>query len=349
MRDWTVCLLFDRMERDFYNWGLPIGSISRIRVRVHWSLLLLALFHLHTMSSKWSLPTSVWLPLWLLTSGVTFLIILLHEFGHCFAARAVGGDAEEVLLWPLGGLATCNAPNLWRSQFIVAAGGPAVNVVIAAIAYPTFAWLDPLPPSQGGDLYVYYLEWQVLPANLYLLIFNLIPLYPLDGGRIFHSLLWGYLRRRAGGGHSPGAFGRATLVTIYVSRITVGAGIAYAIYGRNFWMFFLFAWAWSGTETLRRQLEQGAEEDFTFGYDFSQGYTSLDRSAPREAKPRRARRNWLRRREVNPTPHTDQLEVERRRGDELLDKINDDGMEALSKEEREFLQNTSRRWKEGRE
>ena len=66
--------------------------------------------------------------------GLLFLSILLHEFGHCFAARSVDGDATEMLLWPLGGLAYCDVPHTPRANLITALGGPAVNLALCVLA-----------------------------------------------------------------------------------------------------------------------------------------------------------------------------------------------------------------------
>ena len=71
---------------------------------------------------------------WLVMCGLLFLSILLHEFGHCFAARSVDGDATEVLLWPLGGLAYCDVPHTPRANLITALGGPAVNLGLCVMA-----------------------------------------------------------------------------------------------------------------------------------------------------------------------------------------------------------------------
>src|SRR5207248_2419203 len=65
---------------------------------------------------------------------ILFVSVLLHEFGHCFAARSVGGDAQEVLLWPLGGLANVDVPARPLAHFLTAAAGPAVNIVLAVLA-----------------------------------------------------------------------------------------------------------------------------------------------------------------------------------------------------------------------
>jgi len=65
--------------------------------------------------------------------GALFVIVLLHEYGHCFAARSVGGNAEEIILTPLGGLAMAYAPHDPWARFVTVIGGPLVNVAICAI------------------------------------------------------------------------------------------------------------------------------------------------------------------------------------------------------------------------
>ena len=135
--------------------------------------------------------------------GILFLIILLHEFGHCFAARSVGGEADEILMTPLGGLAMAMAPRRPWPTFVTVAGGPAVNVIICLLCgvgvYFTVGVL-PLGPWQFG--YVSrgishsgwfnvgsYLFW-VYSWSYALLVFNLIPVFPLDGGQLLQSVLW---------------------------------------------------------------------------------------------------------------------------------------------------------------
>ena len=86
--------------QDFFNWGLPIGTVAGIRIRLHWLLLGFWLLELNDLMT----PEKGYLPLdrmdvlffWVLGIGVIFGTILLHEFGHCFAARWVGGTANDV-------------------------------------------------------------------------------------------------------------------------------------------------------------------------------------------------------------------------------------------------------------
>ncbi len=100
--------------------------------------------------------------------GLLFLTVLLHELGHCFAARQVGGEASEVLLWPLGGLAACDVPHQPRAHFLTAAAGPAVNLLIclrcglamALVLEPAYrpTWnpfWNPTRVDEGGAIALY--------------------------------------------------------------------------------------------------------------------------------------------------------------------------------------------------
>jgi len=241
---------------DFYSWGLPVGSIARIRIKLHWLLLVFWLWDLHqVLGTKVPQYRSMLLLAWAFGAALLFVSILLHELGHCFAARSQGGYADEVLLWPLGGLAFCDCPKFWRSHLIVAAAGPAVTLAIVLVSYGAFLLADPhvgnFLLAHPTALLCYVQARHVLVEwSLIIFIFNLIPLYPLDGGRIFHSILWGFFSRE--GGYVWGGQARAGRITLMVSRITAILGIAYgAAIARDPMLVGLFLWALMGAETLR--------------------------------------------------------------------------------------------------
>ncbi len=321
---------------EFYSWGLPIGRIAGIRVRIHWLLLAFWVMQLSELYSD-GFRRGELLLWWLLTTGIIFVAILLHEFGHAFAARAVGGDAEDILMWPLGGLAFCSAPNVPRSQFIVAAGGPAVTLGLILFSWIAFTVMLRLDPSLGDNVYVGQVRRTLVNFQLILLIFNLVPLYPLDGGRIFHSLLWGWMSKKG----APGAYGRATLITIYVSRGCAIVGALFAIVTGEFWLVLILIWAWFGTEQLYVRLREGEIGDDTFGYDFSRGYTSLEGSR-RRTSDRPSFLDRLRQRRAEASEATPE---ERRELDALLKKIQEHGMMSLTRKERRFLHRVSKRMK----
>ena len=241
----------------FFSWGLPLGRVAGIHVKLHWTLLLFWLYDLDSLlrgvdSSYRGLALGVWATM----VGLMFASIFLHELGHCFAARRVGGSADEVLLWPLGGLAFCQCPDFPRSHLIVAAGGPAVTLMISAVSFAGFYlagyYDNPLWFESRflNDLLLHV--WYVLVYwNFVILIFNLIPLYPMDGGRIVHSLLWSFFSRR--GGYVWSGHARASQITLWISVVTAVAGMAYAYHRQEQMLLFLFIWALFGALSLRQQ------------------------------------------------------------------------------------------------
>jgi Zn-dependent protease len=239
------------LQQDIFSWGLPVGRVAGIPVRIHWLLLLFWVVELQDTLRSIDADRRVVIMLWLAQVGLLFGSILLHELGHAFVARAVGGAAFEILLWPLGGLAFCQAPHRWREQLAVAAGGPLVTLGIVGVSALAFHFggdylssLESLPAVALASV----AEQVLLEWNGYILVFNLIPLYPLDGGRIFHACVWGFFEWRG----AWGAHGRAVGLTLWVTRATAAAGIAYGIWQKNGMLIVIMFWAWLSAEQLRR-------------------------------------------------------------------------------------------------
>ena len=122
-----------------------------------------------------------------------FLIVTIHEFGHALACRQVGGTSNQIVLWPLGGVAYVNAPPRPGATLWSIAAGPLVNVALIPISLGLITsgsagWAQTMPN-------VYQWLQAVWVINKYLLIFNILPIYPLDGGQIC-ALLWFSFRTR---------------------------------------------------------------------------------------------------------------------------------------------------------
>lgn len=123
-----------------------------------------------------------------------FVIVLMHEFGHALACRSVGGKADQIVLWPLGGVAYVDPPQRPGATLWSIAAGPLVNVGLI----PVLSVLYLFAKSQGWeqsnpDLFQFvYSVWCI---NLVLLVFNMLPIYPMDGGQVLRSLLWFFLGR----------------------------------------------------------------------------------------------------------------------------------------------------------
>ena len=165
------------------------GSVHLFRfagvdVFLHWSWFLVALFEINARSGRYS--SVVWNAIEYLA---LFAIVLLHEYGHALACRQVGGTADHIVLWPLGGVAYVDPPPRPGPTLWSIAAGPLVNVVFLPILSVLVLW----GRSLGWPVLmpnVYLLLGAVWVINTGLLVFNMLPIYPLDGGQILRSLLW---------------------------------------------------------------------------------------------------------------------------------------------------------------
>ena len=184
-----------------------------INVYLHWSWFLVAVYQISMRDNPYSLPA--WKALEYLA---LFLIVLMHEFGHALACRQVGGTADQIVLWPLGGVAYVNSPQRPGATLWSIAAGPLVNVVLAIISIPLLIELIRLRgiPDNASDTHIFLSSLTVV--NLGLLVLNLMPVYPLDGGQILRALLW-----------FP--FGRArSLLISTIIGFFGGAGILYLLF-----------------------------------------------------------------------------------------------------------------------
>ncbi|HTY86743.1 MAG TPA: M50 family metallopeptidase [Candidatus Acidoferrum sp.] len=165
------------------------GSIKLFRlfgidVYAHWMWFLLLLARIVSHDPRYGS-----LARFLCAYLTLFLIVLIHEFGHALACRSVGGRANQIVLWLLGGVAYVSPPQRPGAMLWSIAAGPLVNVVL----FPVFSLLWIMSHSAGWfetqpGLYLYIRDvWFI---NTGLLVFNLMPVYPLDGGQILRSLLW---------------------------------------------------------------------------------------------------------------------------------------------------------------
>src|SRR5260370_6477865 len=166
------------------SWSLPIFRIAGIQLRIHITFLLLIAwlaFGYYAQSGSAAALSRVIFILLL------FLCVVLHEFGHAFAAKAFGINTPDITLLPIGGVARLERmPEEPVQELIIAVAGPLVNVVIALglfIAGGAQALLNPTAVETGG------LIAQLLTINIILVLFNLLPAFPMDGGRVLRALL----------------------------------------------------------------------------------------------------------------------------------------------------------------
>src|SRR5215218_880305 len=168
-------------------WSLPIAVIAGTVVRIHITFLL---FLIWIAGTQWQLGGQVAALDSVLFIVLLFACVLAHEFGHIFAARRYGIRTPEVTLWPIGGVASLERiPEKPSEELVVALAGPAVNVVIAlAILLVLDQTLDEAAMTELENPRAQLLA-RVAAANVFLIVFNLIPAFPMDGGRVLRALL----------------------------------------------------------------------------------------------------------------------------------------------------------------
>jgi Zn-dependent protease len=170
------------------TWSWKIGTFAGIAVYVHATFLLLLgwIALSHWMQYQSLLPT---------LSGVAFTLalfvcVVLHEYGHALMARRFGIGTRDITLLPVGGVARLERiPDKPNQELWVALAGPAVNVVLACALWAYLLLTGHFEPiRQMGLTHGIFLE-RLLFANLFLVGFNLIPAFPMDGGRVLRALL----------------------------------------------------------------------------------------------------------------------------------------------------------------
>ena len=169
------------------RWSFQIAKIAGIDVRIHVTfLLLLAAIALGSYQSG-GVPAAA---ATLLFICLVFLCVLLHEFGHALAARRYGIRTSDITLLPIGGVARLERiPDKPAQEFVVAIAGPLVNVAIVALLLLLFGIPADFPNPLAIDLSSGSLAQNVLAVNVGLIAFNMLPAFPMDGGRVFRALL----------------------------------------------------------------------------------------------------------------------------------------------------------------
>jgi Zn-dependent protease len=205
---------------DWLNAGIPLGRWWGINVRLHFTFLIYA-YLLASSHTPLAYGLAVVAGLW--------LCILLHEFGHALAARWCDGEANDILLWPLGGLAFVRPAWHPTAHLITTVAGPFVTFVLWLFFW-VLSWLcayavklDLLSYNVLRPLYGFILAMRGL--NLMLLTFNLIPAFPMDGGRILRDTIWHWTSAET-----------ATRIAVWVSYVIALAGAAFAIYSQDWWL-----------------------------------------------------------------------------------------------------------------
>ena len=210
---------------------IRLFRLAGINVYLHWSWFLVAVYMITQPSGNSSILLNALVYLSL------FGIVLMHEFGHALACRQVGGRAERIVLWPLGGVAFVAPPPRPGAILWSIAAGPLVNVALMPV-FALLIYVDPLgwaTTSRSAYAVICAIAW----VNFVILKFNLIPVYPLDGGQILRALLWFVV--------GPA---RSLIITTVIGFLGVVGFVLYAFKEHSLWLgvvaAFILMCCWQG-------------------------------------------------------------------------------------------------------
>jgi Zn-dependent protease len=218
------------------KWSWRIGRVAGIDLYLHATFLILVGYAAYTGYRHRGLWADAgWGVAFI---GAFFGIVVLHELGHCLAARRFGIGTHDITLLPIGGLARLErTPEKPGQELVIALAGPAVNVAIGVILYALLRAPQPGPwvadiRLVGGDLLV-----NLFRANALMAVFNLIPAFPMDGGRVLRALL----ALRMG-------FARATAAAATVGQALAWGAGSIAIFSHNWWLLIIAVFVVLGAE-----------------------------------------------------------------------------------------------------
>jgi stage IV sporulation protein FB len=335
--------------RDLLSWNISLGRWAGVQIRLHVFFLLFALVAL-LFGPTGANQKLFWETLAVL--GIFFVSVLLHEIGHCLAAWRVGGSADQIVLWPLGGLTQINLSHDPQSELFTAVAGPLVNLGLCLLTAPLLIvegcnpvnLLNALLPPVDADGLTWFNACQWLFwTNWLLVLVNCLPALPFDGGRELRALLWMHHEFRQGIVLAA-RVAQVVAVMLWVVAVIVHRSGDYSFAALPFALVGVLLFFGAKQEIDR--LYEAESDDALFGYDFSQGYTSLEKAAPSRKPTVSPVRKWLDERRAKRLERQRQLEAdEERRVDEVLARLHQSGMHGLSEDERALLNRVSERYR----
>jgi len=174
-------------KAEIMAWSFSLGRIAGTDVRVHVTFLLLVAWYGIAAGLRGGQGEAIEAVLFILA---VFACVLAHEFGHVLAARRYGIDTRDITLLPIGGVANIQRmPDRPGQEFVIAIAGPLVNVAIALVLIGLFRVT--FTPDRIADIEQGRFDFvtRLVSVNIALFLFNLLPAFPMDGGRILRALL----------------------------------------------------------------------------------------------------------------------------------------------------------------
>ncbi len=338
--------------RDSQSWSLSLGRWFGVPVRVHASCLAFATAIMYVASR--ATPEQEMAGYGLLAIAVWFVSLLIHQAGHLAAAARLGGICDRVVIMPLGDQVPVIVPQDPRRELVAAVAGPITNALVLLVVTPALLLskvdirdflFSPLVPQNlvSGGVALAALKLTFW-CNWILILANLLPALPMDAGRAICAGIRPTMGERDGLVMVARFGGLVCIVGLSIwSLLDSKAGLLippwFPLSLMSLYLFFVARYE------LMRFDDDGRDEDL-LGYDFSQGYTSLERPGDGVRREPGPLRRWLDRRREEKQLRLRQIEEdEEKRVDEVLARLKDVGLGALSPEERALLQRVSQRYR----
>jgi Zn-dependent protease/CBS domain-containing protein len=258
-------------ETPVSRWAFQVGTVLGVPIRIHATFLLLLVWSgMLAAASSLDVPREIAFVL-----GV-FACLLLHELGHAAMARRFGVRTREIVLYPIGGVARLESmPGGW-AELLIALAGPAVNVVLAVTASGVLASLhvpqgltSPIPWQHWG------LMQKLLWANILLVAFNMLPAFPMDGGRVLRAILSLGLGQQ-----------RATRIAATIGQLIAAGFVVVGIVLPNYFLAFIGVFVFLGAA---QELAFMRRREAIAGHSASEAMiTKFDALAPHDTLGRAA-------------------------------------------------------------
>jgi len=321
----------DSRSTPFYL-SFPVGTWFQTQVRVSLFFLFIAIYCLLEH------PPAVGLTIF----GLLFVSVLIHEFGHIFAARWSGGEGEDILMWPLGGLAYVRPANTTASELITHGAGPLTNAILCgACLVGLRAYGREIETGLFSLLSLPHVDWQnkigtdvlVLAAsiNFKLLCINLLPALPLDGGQMAYAI--------------ARTQGDAPEMRQLVLRLGFVVSVCLVLFG---WLAkdvspFVLAF-FVVVINMQEYFILTLTDHWSDGFAGAEFGSSL-RDEEQERRPGMIERWRIRRAEERQQREAEERIQTELKVDELLDKVHREGMNSLTDAEKRFLTRASEKYR----
>jgi stage IV sporulation protein FB len=200
------------------SWTINLGRVAGTEIKVHLTFFILVAFWAVAGYQQGGPAGAVAACILLFA---LFACVLLHEFGHILMARQFGVRTPDVILLPIGGVARLERiPDEPRQELLIALAGPAVTLAIVVVLYALLALGGPAPRFGGLDPDGPFLE-TLMRVNFFLLVFNLFPAFPMDGGRVLRAVLASRMGL-VSGTRVAARFGQASAIAAGLYGLTTG-------------------------------------------------------------------------------------------------------------------------------